>query len=94
MVKVYSNFCDLFCEDKKYYLVRGRDSIFYISFLSFSTDSKTKVTKTQTVEQELCLNKTCTDFHKFFLDFTDKNAQKPYKLRNPLAKPLVCNLLR
>lgn len=30
----------------------------------------------------------------FFVEFTDKNAQKLYKLRNPLAKQLVRNLLR
>lgn len=26
------------------------------------------------------------------MPFTDKTAQKPYKLRNPLAKPIVRNL--
>lgn len=35
-----------------------------------------------------------TEFNSvlFFWEFTDKNAQKLYKLRNPLAKPLVRNL--
>lgn len=30
-------------------------------------------------------------YDDFSLPFTDKTAQKPYKLRNPLAKPIVRN---